>query len=331
MTVRRGDPCTIPDCGKPVVGRGWCSMHYARWRTYGDPLHETRRYIKQRETCEVENCGEPPKTYSLCAKHLSRFRRSGQTTDPRQRRFWAQVDRRGEDECWEWTGRVQPNGYGNFGVNGTRLVHRIAYQWLVGPIPDGLVLDHLCHTRDASCADNAHCPHRRCVNPAHLEPVTPRENIARGRGGDSWGYVPPQRVAKPKTVRPSRCGECKGDKPIYKRGLCRPCYRWWLKDPERERPVKLTPEQRFWAKVEKTDSCWLWTASVNSATGYGRFTPSHGKPVDAHRFSYQLSHGTIPAGNDVHHVCHVRSCVNPAHLQAVSRSENLRMRKVRRT
>jgi IS5 family transposase len=75
-----------------------------------------------------------------------------------------------DDECWEWTGG-KTLGYGTFWVaKGTRVkAHRFAYEWLVGPVPEGLSLDHLCRNRG-------------CVNPAHLEPVTHRENVLRGEG-----------------------------------------------------------------------------------------------------------------------------------------------------
>lgn len=71
--------------------------------------------------------------------------------------------------CWLWTGSLTEHGYGHFGpVRGTTVkAHRFAYQQFVGPIPDDLPLDHLCRVR-------------RCVNPAHLEPVTQRENLLRG-------------------------------------------------------------------------------------------------------------------------------------------------------
>lgn len=72
--------------------------------------------------------------------------------------------------CWEWTRSRKPNGYGEIGIAGrARLVHRVAYTELVGPIPDGLDLDHLCRNR-------------ACFNPAHLEPVTRSENLRRGVG-----------------------------------------------------------------------------------------------------------------------------------------------------
>lgn len=83
--------------------------------------------------------------------------------------FWTQVQR-AEGGCWLWTGRLMPSGYGDFQTTGKHWrVHRLAYELLVGPVPDGLVLDHLCRVRS-------------CVRPSHLEPVTTRENILRGAG-----------------------------------------------------------------------------------------------------------------------------------------------------
>ena len=83
-------------------------------------------------------------------------------------RFWSKVDASGD--CWEWTGGVQRQGYGITYVDGPqRVAHRWAWENLVGPVPDGLVLDHLCRNK-------------RCVNPDHLEPITNRENILRGYG-----------------------------------------------------------------------------------------------------------------------------------------------------
>lgn len=72
------------------------------------------------------------------------------------------------DGCWEWTGALTASGYAEIRRTPKTLrVHRVMYELFVGPIPEGLVLDHLCRNL-------------RCVRPAHLEPVTQRENLARG-------------------------------------------------------------------------------------------------------------------------------------------------------
>lgn len=71
--------------------------------------------------------------------------------------------------CWIWTRTLTPDGYGKFNyMRKTVIAHRAAYYLLVGEVPQGLDLDHLCRVR-------------RCVNPAHLEPVTPEENRRRGQ------------------------------------------------------------------------------------------------------------------------------------------------------
>lgn len=82
--------------------------------------------------------------------------------------------------CWPWQGALLSNGYATTQWLGKRRgAHRVMYEIFVGPIPEGLQLDHLCHGRDRSCPGGA-CVHRRCVNPSHLEPVTCKENLNRG-------------------------------------------------------------------------------------------------------------------------------------------------------
>lgn len=87
-------------------------------------------------------------------------------------RFWARVDKTGE--CWEWQGAGHKRsnhgmfGWSKDGVKAVMYAHRYAYERLVGEIPEGLVIDHLCSNP-------------RCVNPAHLEPVTIGENTIRAR------------------------------------------------------------------------------------------------------------------------------------------------------
>ena len=85
-----------------------------------------------------------------------------------EERFWRKV-RKDPNGCWEWQG-AKGQGYGNFYLHGKfPRAHRYAYELLVGPIPDGLTLDHLCRNR-------------ACVNPDHLEPVTQKVNTLRGEG-----------------------------------------------------------------------------------------------------------------------------------------------------
>ncbi len=106
-------------------------------------------------------------------------------------RFMAKVDK--TDDCWLWTGPLDRYGYGKFSLNGRTLIaHRWGYAELAGPIPEGLTLDHVCHSRVADeCASLPDvCEHRRCVNPEHLEPVTNVENIKRGSKGPGGGGRP---------------------------------------------------------------------------------------------------------------------------------------------
>jgi len=77
--------------------------------------------------------------------------------------------------------------------------------------------------------------------------------------------------------------------------------------------------KRFWDKVKKSVGCWLWTGSASN--GYGRFW-ANGKTQYAHRFAYQSVVGPIPAEKVLDHLCRTPLCVNPAHLEVVTRREN---------
>jgi len=86
-----------------------------------------------------------------------------------------------------------------------------------------------------------------------------------------------------------------------------------------------TTGERFWSKVDKTDTCWLWVSALASG-GYGQFSLG-GRPQAAHRVAYELLVGPIPDGLSLDHMCHERLCVNPDHLRAVTTKQNMENRK----
>lgn len=130
-------PCSVAECERPVVGRSLCGLHYQR-AARGNPLAGPSR--------------------------------NGSRGASLRDRLEARIDRDNAEGHWLWTGYRMPNGYGKFTVAGSGkcwLAHRLAWELLRGPIPDGMTLDHLCRVR-------------HCVNPDHLEPVLFAVNVQRG-------------------------------------------------------------------------------------------------------------------------------------------------------
>ena len=186
--------CTIDDCGEKVKSNGWCVKHYWRWKRTGDPLALRRpsggrpRVIAE---CLVDGCHAQVHSKGYCGKHYLRWRRYGDPLIARRvayeggqlEAFWASVDKRGPDECWPWTRPIHGPGYGQIRWDRRpQYAHRVSYILEHGSIPesgdpgDPIEIDHLCHTK--ACAERP-CPHRKCVNPAHLHAKKRSENTAR--------------------------------------------------------------------------------------------------------------------------------------------------------
>lgn len=129
--------CSISGCDRRNNARGMCPTHYARWMRTGSA-----------------QTGVPV------------GEKTGPLPTPLDDRIWKHVEK--TDGCWLWTGGTTTAGYGVYSVVKGEMTtaHRIVYELLVGPIPEGMQLDHLCRVR-------------RCVRPEHLEPVTPLVNTRR--------------------------------------------------------------------------------------------------------------------------------------------------------
>lgn len=171
--------CSVGGCDREAKTRGWCRMHYLRWYKTGDPTKTRpgRWDGYDRPTCSVEECAQLSHAHGYCTSHYKRWERygdplaGGRYLPPRTvyERFLGFVDVRDLGTCWEWTGTKISKGYGEFSVDGENVyAHRWSYEHHVGPIPEGLVIDHLCCNQG-------------CVNPEHLEPVTNEENLRRAR------------------------------------------------------------------------------------------------------------------------------------------------------
>lgn len=133
--------CDIDGCEKRHEARGWCHVHYARWLRNGHPTLVLRKRTK----------------YPYPDNVLRRLMFHPPTTR--------------DTGCITWEGGLTNAGYGQISVDGKmQLVHRHTYEWVNGPIPDGLEIDHLCRNR-------------ACCNSGHLEAVTHRENGLRGLRG----------------------------------------------------------------------------------------------------------------------------------------------------
>ena len=161
--------CSIEGCGSPRLARGWCSKHYQRWQSKGNAGWEPPAH------CTIADCERPVYGYGWCNAHYARWRRHGNhaadtplRAQDAETTFLANTERRGD--CLAWTGDMSSRGYGRITVDGKRIgAHRYSWERANGPIPDGSLIDHICHTT-------------ACVEPTHLRTASAAGNMQNRSG-----------------------------------------------------------------------------------------------------------------------------------------------------
>lgn len=172
-TVRRRKPCSIAGCARPAAARGWCTTHWRRWRLYGDP-HATAR--PKPVGCKAEGCDGNHYARDYCRRHYLRLQKYGSATaGQRKLGVGARIAQRAvsDGDCLIYQTRRQTrSGHVTIFRDGRYVgVHRAAWELANGPVPEGLYVLH-------------RCDRPRCVNVDHLFLGTIADNNAdRDRKG----------------------------------------------------------------------------------------------------------------------------------------------------
>jgi hypothetical protein len=214
--------------------------------------------------------------------------------------------------CWEWQGAKCGPGYGEMCIANpenpkkrrSAMVHRLVYEFLKEPIPEGKVLNHLCNNPP-------------CCNPDHLEAVSPKENLAYMRALErhSNGEKHSQAIIAGHTAK------------------------LLPKPPNKRRQKRIYSHAEILEELNKhtiktSEGCWFYIKNGKSPYPkvHGGTDPITGKTIShsAHRISYEIHKGPIPADMQVCHTCDNHKCWNPEHLWLGTTQENTQDRNVKR-
>ncbi len=256
------------------------------------------------------------------------------------------------DSCWLWLGGLTSKGYGSFRVGPTYVerAHVASYLMHKGDIAEGLQVRHIC-------PGDTH--YRHCVNPDHLVLGTAKDNGAdkaalgtfkgvmsgeknpmvklsddqvleihgRVHAGEAASTLGQEFDVTPRQIRMIRDGHTRKHlglpvKPIVQRGANKNkrATRRGVTDPPASDEV-----DRFKKYYTEGPDCWEWTGCLdnkNATIPYGTFS-FRGKNVGAHIISYLIANGSVPTGLDIAHKCANSLCVNPEHLWARTREQNM--------